>query len=66
MDAKRALMAPIERYEDVRVSKKKVFTDIKMMNNGNLVYHDVESKGKFDSDGSPLPKQQHFFRKASD
>ena len=66
-DADRALLGPIQPdLTAERVSKKKGFPDERAKCGGNHAIHIEDTKTYYAKDGSPLPKQEHYYRKAND
>ena len=67
MDAEKALLGPIQPdLSGERVSMKKGFPEQRAKNSGNYITHLEDTKVVLAADGSPLPKEKHFFRKAVD
>lgn len=67
LDAEKALLGPIQPdLTNERVTQKKGFPEQRAKNAGNYIQHVEDTKVYLAEDGSPLPKQKHFFRKAVD
>jgi len=65
LDHNRGLLAPVQPdLTAQKVSQKKIFNDKSNVQTHNHIEHPVEEKQKTLPDGSPLPKQDHYFRKA--
>ena len=48
------------------MTQRKGFPEKRAANHGNYISHLEDTKVYLAEDGSPLPKQKHFFRKAVD